>query len=147
MATNTPTPASLASSSTPTTASGLGKTVIVDGVVAKVAGIAASTVPGVYALGGGAARALGAIRGAIGGDNHAQGISVEVGETQVAADVQIVAEYPTPLQSVADGVRAAVIEAVETLVGLEVTEVNVTINDVHIPSDDKDDETTEARVQ
>ncbi|NQX14222.1 Asp23/Gls24 family envelope stress response protein [Microbacteriaceae bacterium VKM Ac-2855] len=146
MANNTPTPATLAGSSTPTTATGLGKTVIADSVVAKVAGIAASTVPGVFALGGGAARALGAIRGAIGGENHAQGISVEVGEFQVAADVQIVAEYPVPLQTIADGVRSAVIEAVETLVGLEVTEVNVTINDVHIPSDDKDDE-TEARVQ
>jgi uncharacterized alkaline shock family protein YloU len=144
MATNTPTSATIAGS---TTSTSLGKTVIADSVVAKVAGIAASTVPGVHALGGGAARALGAIRGAIGGDNHAQGISVEVGELQVAADVQIVAEYPTPLQVVADGVRSAVIEAIETLVGLEVTEVNVTINDVHIPSDDKDeDQTAEARV-
>ena len=42
-----------------------GKTTIADGVVAKVAGIAAREVPGVYALGGGGARAFGAIRDVI----------------------------------------------------------------------------------
>jgi len=123
-----------------------GKTTIVDPVIAKVAGIAAREVPGVFALGGGAARVVGAIREAIGGTDLTQGIRVEVGETQVAVDVTIVAEYPLALQDVADGVRRNVIQAVETIVGLEVTEVNVTINDVHLPSDDKD-EAAEARVQ
>lgn len=125
---------------------GTGKTTINDAVVAKVAGIAAAAVPGVYALGGGAARAIGALRGALNQQDRSQGISVEVGETQVAADVTIVAEYPVALQDVADDVRTAVIDAIENLVGMEVTEVNVTINDVHIPSDDQDDK-EEARVQ
>ena len=49
-----------------TTTNGTGRTVIDDGVIAKVAGIAAREVPGVHALGNGAARALGAIRGALG---------------------------------------------------------------------------------
>jgi hypothetical protein len=42
-----------------------GKTTIADGVVSKVAGIAAREVAGVFALGGGGARALGALRGAV----------------------------------------------------------------------------------
>ncbi|GAB3574674.1 Asp23/Gls24 family envelope stress response protein [Leifsonia lichenia] len=122
-----------------------GKTVINDAVVAKVAGIAAREVPGVYALGGGAARALGALRDAINNTDLGQGISVEVGETQVATDVTIVAEYPVSLQKVAADVRAAITQAIEQIVGLQVTEVNVTINDVHVPSDD--DAEQEARVQ
>ncbi|MBF4636081.1 Asp23/Gls24 family envelope stress response protein [Agreia pratensis] len=135
-----------ASVSTPTNLqTALGKTVINDGVVAKVAGIAAREVAGVFALGGGAARALGAIRGAMNSTDLSQGISVEVGETQVAVDVTIVAEYPAPLQQVADGVRASIISAVETLVGMQVTEVNVNIVDVHIASDD-DEAEAEARV-
>jgi len=143
----TTTPATPASVSTPTSVqTSLGKTTINDGVVSKVAGIAAREARGVYALGGGAARAFGAIREAVAGTDQSQGISVEVGETQVAVDVTIVAEYPLALQDVADGVRRNVIQAVETIVGLEVTEVNVTINDVHLPSDDKD-EAAEARVQ
>jgi uncharacterized alkaline shock family protein YloU len=147
MASTTPASVSTPSVSTPTNLqTALGKTVINDGVVAKVAGIAAREVSGVFALGGGAARALGAIRGAMNSTDLSQGISVEVGETQVAVDVTIVAEYPTPLQLVADGVRASIISAVETLVGMQVTEVNVTIVDVHIASDDDQAEEPEARV-
>lgn len=115
-----------------------GKTTIEDGVVAKIAGLAARDVPGVHALGGGAARALGAIRDALNNTDLAQGVGVEVGDTQVAVDLTIVAEYPAALQVVADNVREAVYRAMEDLVGMEVTEVNVTINDVHIPSDDAD---------
>ena len=129
-----------------TTAPDHGKTVIADGVVSKIAGIAAREVPGVHALGGGAARAIGAVRAAVGQTDHSQGISVEVGETQVAADVKIIAEYPVSLQQVADDVRAAVGQAIEDLVGMQVAEINVTIADVFIPSEDNDDE-DESRVK
>lgn len=142
----TPSPATVVTGTPATAPSTLGRTVINDGVVAKVAGIAAREARGVYALGSGAARALGAIREAVAGADQAQGINVEVGETQVAVDVTIVAEYPTPLQEVADGVRSGVIRAIQTIVGMEVTEVNVTVNDVHLPSDDANDN-AEARVQ
>lgn len=128
------------------TGMGTGKTVIVDGVVAKVAGIAAAGVPGVFALGGGVSRAIGAIRDAINQTDKAQGVSVEVGETQAAVDITLVAEYPVSLQKVANDVREAVTTAIEQIVGLQVTEVNVTINDVHLPTDEAD-EATESRVQ
>lgn len=126
-----------------------GRTTIEDGVVAKIAGIAARDVPGVYALGGGTARAIGAIRDALNSTDLAQGISVEVGETQVAVDVTIVAEYPAALQKVAGDVRQAIDRAMRDLVGMDVAEVNVTVNDVHIPSDDDrgGDQPQEARVQ
>ena len=115
-----------------------GRTTIADGVVAKVAGIAAREVPGVYALGGGGARALGAIRNVMNATDLTQGVKVEVGETQAAADLTIVVEYPAPIQEVAANVRAAVAGAITRLVGLEVVEVNVEVNDVHLPGDDSD---------
>ncbi|MBF4461531.1 MULTISPECIES: Asp23/Gls24 family envelope stress response protein [unclassified Rathayibacter] len=124
-----------------------GRTVIEDSVVAKVAGIAAREVPGVYALGNNAARAFGALRQAVGGNDHAQGVSVEVGETQVAADVTVVVDYPVPMQQVADSVRAAVADAITELLGMDVAEINVAIVDVHIPGDDKGDDDTESRVR
>jgi uncharacterized alkaline shock family protein YloU len=43
-------------------------------------------------------------------------------------------------------VRRNVISAVEGMTGLEVTEVNVSVNDVHLPSDDHED-AQEPRVQ
>jgi uncharacterized alkaline shock family protein YloU len=133
--------------SSTTTGTSAGKTVINDGVVAKIAGIAASDVPGVYALGGGAARAFGAIRDAINATDLGQGISVEVGEKEVAVDVTLVADYPVALQDVADRVRAAIVTAIQTLVGMDVTEVNITVNDVHIPAIDGTENMSEARVQ
>jgi uncharacterized alkaline shock family protein YloU len=134
--------ATTSSAAVTTTTTALGKTVIVDPVVAKVAGIAAREVVGVHALGGGAARAFGAIRDAIGQGDLGQGVKVEVGEIEVAVDVTIVAEYPLALQDIAAGVRAAVIAAITDIVGMKVTEVNVTISDVFIPGDDDDDTTT-----
>ncbi|KTR41575.1 MULTISPECIES: Asp23/Gls24 family envelope stress response protein [Curtobacterium] len=148
--TTTPATTSAATRSTGTHASGStsGKTTIDDTVVSKVAGIAAREVNGVYSLGNGAARAIGAIRDAIGQRDHGQGVKVEVGEKQVAADITIVAEYPAPLQQVADGVRQAVTRSLQQIVGMEVTEVNVTVQDVHIEGDDdNDDDKKESRVE
>jgi uncharacterized alkaline shock family protein YloU len=122
-----------------------GKTVIVDPVVAKIAGIAAREVPGVHALGGGAARVLGNLREAVGAKDFSQGVRVEVGETEVAVDVSIQVDYPEPVQRVADDVRAAVAEAITSLIGMRVAEINVTVVDVFIPGEE-DDAPEEARV-
>ncbi|PVE98674.1 Asp23/Gls24 family envelope stress response protein [Microbacterium sp. TPD7012] len=136
---------SFSTSRIPADADAAGKTVIADGVVAKVAGIAAREVPGVFALGGGGARAFGAIRDVINATDLAQGVKVEVGETQAAADLTIVVEYPAPIQEVASNVRSAVAGAISRLVGLEVVEVNVEVNDVHVPGTDNQ-ENEESRV-
>ncbi|WP_072314689.1 Asp23/Gls24 family envelope stress response protein [Agrococcus sp. Marseille-P2731] len=117
-----------------------GTTVVVDPVVAKIAGMAAREVPGVHALGGGAARVVGAVRDAIGQSDLSQGVRVEVGEHQVAADVTIVVAYPEQLHVVAENVRQAVGNAIVELIGMEVAEVNVTVSDVHIPGDDEEPE-------
>jgi uncharacterized alkaline shock family protein YloU len=73
-------------------------------------------------------------------------VKVEVGETQAAADITIVVDYPTPIQEVAENVRRAVTDAIQTLVGLEVVVVNVEVNDVHLPSDDHESDDDESRV-
>ena len=107
-----------------------GRTAISEQAVAKVAAIAARTVDGVYALGTGSGRALGAVRDAVGGSSATQGVHVEVGETEVAVDVTLVAVYGIPLTRIANEVRAAVYAGVESLVGLRVVVVNVYVNDV-----------------
>src|ERR1700760_2571986 len=92
-----------------------GKTTIADTVVSKIAGIAAKEVHGVYALGGGASRVVGALRERIPGAsvNHSQGVSVEVGEKQAAVDLDIVAEYGVSITDLAAGIRRNVIAALE----------------------------------
>ena len=123
-----------------------GRTTIADTVVAKIAGIAAREVTGVFKLGGGTARAVGALRERIPGSstNHSQGVSVEVGERQAAVDIQLVAEYGVALADLATGIRRNVISSIERMTGLEVTEVNVEIQDVHLQSDESSDEDTQS---
>jgi uncharacterized alkaline shock family protein YloU/uncharacterized protein YjbJ (UPF0337 family) len=119
-----------------------GQTVISDSVVAKVAGVAARGVTGVHSLGSAPARAFGAIREALSGTDLSQGVSVTVGDSDVVIDIVIVAEYPTPVQQIAADVRASITRAIEGFLGLGVSAVNVTINDVHHPSED--DQTSRA---
>ena len=122
-------------------ASSKGKTTIADTVVSKIAGIAAREVSGVYDLGGGASRVVGALRERIPGANlnHSQGVSVEVGEKQAAVDLDIVAEYGVSIADLASGLRRNVIAAIERMTGLEVTEVNVTVHDIHLAGEDDGD--------
>ncbi len=117
---------------------GAGHTVIADAVVAKIAGIAARDVDGVYDLGGGTARAMGQLRGRLRGGtaNLAQGITVEVGEEQAAIDVDVVVDYGVAIAEVTARIRLDVISAVERMTGLQVTEVNVAVHDVHRTGED-----------
>lgn len=126
-----------------------GKTSIADGVVQKIAGIAAREVSGVYKLGGGAARAFGAVRERIpgsSGPNVSQGVSVEVGEKQTAVDLDVVVEYGVSIPDLAQAIRRNVISSLERMTGLEVTEVNVSVDDIHLPEDDSAEQEP-ARVQ
>ncbi|AOZ73348.1 hypothetical protein BK816_08755 [Boudabousia tangfeifanii] len=114
-----------------------GTTTIADAVVAKVAGLALAEVKGVYAVGGGFSRALGAAREAFGASkNITQGVSVEVGSKQAAIDLSLIVEYPHPIHEVAEDVRKTVLGAVENIVGLEVVEVNIDVTDVHVPGEE-----------
>lgn len=126
-----------------------GRTSIADAVVAKVAGMATREVPGVYAMGSGLSRAVGAVRERLpraGGQSVTRGVMVEVGERQTAIDLDMIVEYGVSIPDLANGVRRNVITAVEKMCGLEVTEVNITVGDVHLP-DEEEAEPAEPRVQ
>jgi len=118
-------------------ASDHGVTTIADVVVSKIAGIATREVDGVHDLGGQAARVVGKLRETLPGSTSlTQGVSVEVGERQAAVDIGIVAEYGVAIHDLAEGIRNNVISAVENMTGLEVTEVNITVHDVHFAEDE-----------
>jgi uncharacterized alkaline shock family protein YloU len=125
-----------------------GKTAIADTVVAKIVGMATREMPGVHAMGMGLSRAFGTVRERIPGAKGSavtQGVAVEVGERQTAVDLDVVVEYGISIPDLASGIRNNVIDAVEKMCGLEVTEVNLTVGDVHLPDDDS--ESTESRVR
>ena len=64
----------------------------------------------------------------------------EVGEKEAAVDLTVVVEYGESIPRVAEQIRENVIRRIEGITGLSVTEVNVAVNDLHLPSDDQDDE-------
>ncbi|MBA2273398.1 MAG: Asp23/Gls24 family envelope stress response protein [Actinobacteria bacterium] len=113
-----------------------GKTSIADSVVTKIAGMAAREVSGVHNMGAGGSRAIGGFveRLPMGGSqpSPSQGVKVEVGERQAAVDVDIVTEYGVSIVDVAQAVRDNIIDRVESMSGLQVTEVNVTVDDIYI---------------
>jgi uncharacterized alkaline shock family protein YloU len=117
----------------------LGKTTIAAAVVQKIAGIAAKEIDGIDSLGGSVSRAFGAIRERIpgGGASAGQGVSVEVGEKQAAVDLDLVVEYGISITEIAQAVRRNVISAVEHMTGLEVIEVNISVHDIVLPTEER----------
>jgi uncharacterized alkaline shock family protein YloU len=111
-----------------------GKTVIANEVVEKIAGIAAREVPGVYDLGGDAARLFSAVRERLhlGEESAAQGVSVRLEGKTAEIEVVIVIEFGFVVYSVTEKVREKVISSVESMLGLDVVSVDVTVDDVHI---------------
>jgi uncharacterized alkaline shock family protein YloU len=121
-----------------------GTTTVADSVVAKIAGIAAREVSGIHEMGSGAARAFGVIKEKlpIGSSEPmpSQGVSVEVGEREAAVDLDLVVEYGVSIPDVARSVRNNVIQRVERMTGLKVTEVNISVDDIWLGDDSKDEE-------
>ena len=118
-----------------------GVTTIDENVVAKIAGMAAREVPGVYDMGNAVRRAFSAVTDRIPNaqTNVAGGVSVQKGETQAVIEITIVIEYGVSIVEVSNAIRRNVIEQLEGTTGLEVVEVNINVTDVHLPDEDADD--------
>ena len=124
--------------------SGQGKTIIADGVVAKIAGMAAREIEGVHDL-----VAIGsAIAGFAGrlsrGDQRATGVNVEVGHREAAIDLNMTVDYGVSIPQLAAAVRQNIMDRVQAMTGLIVKEVNINAADLYFPGEDT---TTQSRVQ
>lgn len=111
-----------------------GSTTIETPVVSQIVGIAAQEVEGVQ-MGGSSSRAIGGFLDSVtggsgGGGQTTRGVSVEVGEEEAAVDLEMAVQYGNSVPQISEAVRRNVINRVENLVGLRVTEVNIMVNDV-----------------
>ncbi len=117
----------------------MGTTTISSAVVSQIAGIAAQEVEKVQMAGGTSAAVGGFLQSVAGGStsggNLSRGVSVEVGEEEAAVDLTMTVEYGQSIPRVTEAARRNVINRVESLSGLRVTEVNITVNDVQIPEE------------
>ncbi len=117
-----------------------GTTTIQDPVVSNIAAMAIRELDGLDPSHGGSrlpgdtSPTVGEFVGNLtGGGGRTRGISVDVGEEQAALDLTVNVMYGRPIHKVTDALRQNVIRRVESLTGLEVREVNITVNDVTFP--------------
>lgn len=116
-----------------------GTTTIANSVVAKIAGLAAREVDGVHDLksadAGGTMSDI-ATR-VTGGDERGSGVKVEVGEREAAIDLGMTVQYEVNIPRVAEAVRQNIMQRVQSMTGLTVTEVNITVSDLFFPEDEQ----------
>ena len=118
--------------------SSLGAIRIADEVVSIIAGLAATEVDGIAGMSGGIA---GGIAEMLGRKNFAKGVKVEVGEKEAAVDLFIIVKYGVRIPDIALAVQENVKQAIETMTGLSVVEVNVHVQGVGFPEENaKQDE-------
>ncbi len=96
-------------------------------VIATIAGLAAVDIPGVAGMSGGF---VDGVTELLGRKNLSKGIKVEVGTEEVAVDIAIIVDYGTPVPEIAQNIQMAVMKAVETMTGLKVVEVNISIQGI-----------------
>jgi uncharacterized alkaline shock family protein YloU len=110
-----------------TSRTSLGAIRIANEVVAVIAGLAATEIDGIAGMSGGIA---GGIAEMLGRRNLARGVKVEVGEREAAIDLFIIVEFGVRIPEVSLRVQENVKQAIESMTGLAVIEVNVHVQGV-----------------
>lgn len=108
---------------------GIGKVEIADSVVAIIAGIAATEAEGVASLVG---NITNEIVSTLGIKNLSKGVNIEMLDDTVIVTVTLNLYYGHSVPTVSKVVQDKVSQAIETMTGLRVAEVNVVIADVTI---------------
>lgn len=114
-----------------------GQIKIADEVVGIIAGLAATEVEGVAGMSGGLA---GGIVEMLGRKNLAKGVKVEVGDRETAIDLYIIVEYGVKIPDISWQIQEGVKNAVETMTGLNVVEVNINIQGVNMEKETKEED-------
>lgn len=97
-------------------------------VIKKIAGMAASEIPGILAMSGNFISGITDILRNT--EDSTKGITVEVGKKQTAIDMKIICEYGQNMPLVFDSIVEKVSQTMKEMTGLDVVEVNVHVYDV-----------------
>jgi uncharacterized alkaline shock family protein YloU len=108
---------------------------IADDVVAVIASIAANETEGIAGMSGGITEGL-ARR--VSGKNFHKGVFVEVGEYEAAIDLRVIISYGAKIDETCRKLQKNVKDAVESMTGLRVVEVNVKVEGVEFPKEEKE---------
>ena len=111
---------------------GIGEVQIANEVVASIAGISASEVEGVDSMAGGLA---GELVGKCGAKNLSKGVKVEVADDTAMVELAINMKYGYSIPKTCKQVQEKVMQAINSMTGLTVKQVNVRIAGVSLEQD------------
>jgi len=115
-----------------------GTTKLSPDVVNQVAAFVAKGVPGVHRLG--KTSLIDRLTRDIGSE---AGVDAEVGQEEIAFDIDLVVTYGYPIHEVAENLRTALIEQGRSMLNRRVVEVNINIVGVHFEEPKKEEEPEE----
>lgn len=110
----------------------LGEVQIADEVVAIIAGIAATEAEGVAAMAGNIQKEF---VSKLGMKVLSKGVRISVEEGKVSVDLSIILDYGYSIPQVTRTVQEKVKNAIETMTGLTVADVNIRVADVKIDNE------------
>ena len=105
---------------------------ISDEVITIIAGLAATEVRGVASMAGNITNELVA---KLGKKNLSRGVKIEVHDRTLSVDLAINIDYGYSIPEVSKAVQERVKSAIETMTGLDVSEVNIRVADVNLEND------------
>ena len=88
---------------------------------------------------------IGGVAEMLGRKNFAKGVKVEVGEKEAAVDLYIIVKYGVRIPDIALAAQENVKQAIETMTGLSVVEVNVHVQGVGFPEEAPKEEEVRVR--
>ena len=106
-----------------------GKIIIADEVVAVIAGLAAMEVDGVASMAGNATKEL---ISKLGVKSLAKGVKVEMAEESVTVYAALNLKYGYSIMDVSEKVQEKIKSTIESMTGLQVSDVNVRVAGVEI---------------
>lgn len=102
----------------------IGEVMIADDVIATIAGFAATEVEGVASMQGNLTNEL---VGKLGLKNQTKGVRVEIAGDRVSVDLSVQMSYGYSIPKTCQAIQERVKSAIENMVGLDVSVVNVRI--------------------
>ena len=111
-----------------------GKITFATDVIATIAALATAEVKGVTGMSGGMVEGITEM---LGRKNLTKGVKVDVGTEEAAVDVSVIVQYGFRIQDVCKEIQTSVRNAVETMTGLRVVEVNVLVQSVNFDNVDE----------
>ncbi|MFO8192342.1 MAG: Asp23/Gls24 family envelope stress response protein [Bacillota bacterium] len=105
-------------------------------VIAIIAGIVASDIPGIAGMSGGL---VGGIAEKLGRRDLAKGIKVNVEEDSVNIDMNVIVEYGVSIVDSTDKLKKEIRGNVEKSTGLKVKAININVIGINVPEEEEEE--------